>query len=136
LAQLEEKLSSMLGDDEGRQNFLRIVSMLGNAKESPAQEAAEGADFVPPAAESPASSDDSSGGQSTTDDKTSALFSALPQLLAALSGSGDTLDSKRVNLIRAISPYLSEERGEYIARAIRMASVAKAAKDTLGVLGR
>ena len=65
-----------------------------------------------------------------------AAVAALPNLLQAMSGSGEGLDGKKVNLIRAISPYISSSRGEYIERAIRLASVAKAARDTLGILGR
>ena len=124
----------MLSDEEGRQNFLRMVSMLSNAKDNISDNEPSAPDAETQKEGFDAS--DTSSGSQKADDKTSALFAALPQLLSALSGSGDTLDSKRVNLIRAISPYLSEERGEYIARAIRMASVAKATKDTLGVLGR
>ena len=66
----------------------------------------------------------------------SSLAAALPPLLQAFSGSGSFIKPEKLNLIRALKPYLSEERGSSIDRAIRMANVAQAAKSALTALGR
>lgn len=130
MAQPEEKLGALLADEEGRQRFLQLASMLGGSgapsSDQPTAESTEQA--------ATDENTETTAGSST--DKTGALFEALPRLLQALSGSGEELDSKKVNLIRALSPYLNSTRSQYIDRAIRMASVAKAARDTLGLLGR
>ena len=133
MAQLEEKLGALLSDEEGRQRFLQLASMLsGNG----------GASSPSPDADS-----DSQAANNTEEeayapppdkaaDKAGMILEVLPRLLSALSGSGEGLDEKKLNLIRALSPYLNTQRSRYIDRAIRMASMAKAAKDTLGMLGR
>ncbi|MBO5973198.1 MAG: hypothetical protein J6Q16_00695 [Clostridia bacterium] len=133
MAQLEEKLGALLSDEEGRQRFLQLASMLsGNG----------GASSPSPDADS-----DSQAANNTEEeayapppdkaaDKAGMILEVLPKLLGALSGSGEGLDEKKLNLIRALSPYLNTQRSRYIDRAIRMASMAKAAKDTLGMLGR
>ena len=134
MAQLEEKLSALLSDEEGRQRFLQLASMLsgsGGASSSRADtdsdsQAADDTEQISP----PPPSDNN------TDDRAGVILELLPRLLGALSGSGEGLDEKKLNLIRALSPYLNTRRSQYIDRAIRMASMAKAAKDTLGMLGR
>lgn len=129
MAQLEERLSNLLSDEDSRQQILRLASMLsGSSSSEPNTEKVR--------AEAENTKSTGNTALPNEDDKVSAIFAALPNLLQAISGSGDGLDSKKVNLIRAISPYISDSRGEYIDRAIRMASIAKAARDTLGTLGR
>lgn len=129
MAQFEEKLSNLLSNDEGRQQIIKLASLLGGssfAEQNTSQQSDP----------SPTDSFTADSQTSSPNDKASAVFAALPNLLQAISGSGDGLDSKKVNLIRAISPYISSERSEYIDRALKMASIAKAARDTLGILGR
>jgi hypothetical protein len=128
MAQLEERLSELLSDDESRQQILRLASMLKNSSSEPNNERVQAESAVNESVEKPSEPD--------SNDKMGAIFAALPNLLQAMSGSGEGLDGKKVNLIRAISPYISSSRGDYIERAIRLASVAKAARDTLGILGR
>ncbi len=65
-----------------------------------------------------------------------ALASALPPLMQALSGRSDLVKPEKLNLVRAIKPYLSDERSPGVDRAIRMANVALAAKSALSFLGR
>ena len=67
---------------------------------------------------------------------TAAFAEALPQLMQALSGNGDLVKSERLNLIKAMKPYLSETRIGSLDRALRMANVTKAAKSALHILGR
>ncbi|MBQ9535220.1 MAG: hypothetical protein IJU78_05205 [Clostridia bacterium] len=66
----------------------------------------------------------------------SKLAEALPILMQAFSGSGDFVDADRVNLVKAMRPYISAERAGSMDRAIRMANMAKAAQTALGILGR
>ncbi len=133
MAQLEEKLGALLSDEEGRQRFLQLASMLsGNGgASSPSPDAGSDSQAANNTAEEAyAPPPDKSA------DKAGMILEVLPRLLGALSGSGEGLDEKKLNLIRALSPYLNTQRSQYIDRAIRMASMAKAAKDTLGMLGR
>ena len=132
MAQQIEKLGALLSDEEGRQRFLQLAAMLSGSGEpsSPQPDADE------QAAQNQDETKATPGTSSANQDKTSLLMEALPRLLGALSGNGEGLDSKKINLVRALSPYLNAERSQYIDRAIRMASVASVAKDALGMLGR
>ena len=71
-----------------------------------------------------------------TDNRMSAVLAALPQLMDAVSGKGDLVKPEKVNLVRAIKPYLPGDRAGSIDRAIRIANVTKAAKNALRLLGR
>lgn len=64
------------------------------------------------------------------------LASILPPLMQALSGRNDLVKPEKLNLVRAIKPYLSDGRSPGVDRAIRMANVAMAAKSALSLLGR
>ena len=134
MSQPEEKLGALLSDEEGRQRFLQLASMLSGSGASSSEPPPAG--FDENTVSENYTSDFSQSSSSSQSDKTSALLEVLPKLLQAMSGNGEGLDSKKINLIRALSPYLNSNRTQYIDRAIRMASVAKAAKDTLGMLGR
>ena len=70
-----------------------------------------------------------SGGQSP-------LSSILPQLLQTFSGKTNYIDENRLNLVKAIKPYLAESKVGNIDRAIKMANMAKVARNALGLLGR
>lgn len=67
---------------------------------------------------------------------TSPLLQALPQLMGALSGKEDLVDHQRLDLLRAMRPYLREERAGSIDRAVRMANLTKAAASAMHLLGR
>lgn len=82
------------------------------------------------AAASEASSSPPSGGQGAL------LATLLPQLLQAISGNGNMIKSEKVNLVRAMKPYMAASRANSIDRAIKMANMAKVAKSALGMLGR
>ena len=89
-----------------------------------------------PAAEPSAGESPPPPGEGGARSPVSALAEALPQLMQALSGSGELVSSDRANLIRAMTPYLSERRVGSLDRAMRMANVTKAAKSALHTLGR
>ena len=67
---------------------------------------------------------------------TSPLLQALPQLMGALSGKEDLVDHQRLDLLRAMRPYLREGRAGSIDRAVRMANLTKAAASAMHLLGR
>lgn len=71
-----------------------------------------------------------------TDNRMAAVLAALPQLMEAVSGNVDLVKPEKVNLVRAIKPYLPGDRAGSIDRAIRIANVTKAAKNALRLLGR
>ena len=70
------------------------------------------------------------------DPKLAAVLAALPQIMDAMSGNADLVKAEKVNLVRAIKPYLPGEHASSIDRAIRLANVTKAAKNALRLLGR
>ncbi len=113
MSDLSDKISELLSDEDGRKKLFDIASGLRGG----------------PVSESGEKLGEPASGESD-------LFSRIPSLLSSFSGTENKIDEKKLNLIKAIQPYMSEYRKEYIDRAVRMASIAKAAKDTLGILGR
>lgn len=65
-----------------------------------------------------------------------ALMSVLPQILQAINGNANLIKSERVNLVKAIAPYMAEKRVGSVERAIKMANMTKAAQSALDILGR
>ena len=63
-------------------------------------------------------------------------LSMLPEIMQALSGDKTYIDENKLNLIKAIKPYMASERAGEIDRAIKMANTAKAAKNILGMINR
>ena len=64
------------------------------------------------------------------------IAAALPPILQAPSGKGEFIKPEKLNLIKALKPYMSATRGDSIERAIRMANIAQATKSALTALGR
>lgn len=64
------------------------------------------------------------------------IAAALPPIIQALSGKGEFIKPEKLNLIKALKPYMSPTRGDSIERAIRMANIAQATKSALTALGR
>lgn len=87
---------------------------------------------VPPPDAAPAEITSSSEGSQSL----APLAAVLPQLMQALSGNGNLIKSERVNLLRAMRPYLKESRSGSIDRALKMANVTKAATSAMHLLGR
>jgi hypothetical protein len=52
--------------------------------------------------------------------------------MQAFSGETNYLKQEKVNLLRALKPYLGQRRAPEIDRAVKMANLARAAQDTLG----
>lgn len=64
------------------------------------------------------------------------LSAVLPQLLQFFAGKHSYIDENRLNLVKALKPYMAETRADSVDRAIKMANMTKAAKRALGLLGR
>lgn len=59
-------------------------------------------------------------------------MSELPKIMQAVSGKNAYIKPEKVNLLNALKPYFGEERTPSIDRAVKMANLAKAAKNALG----
>lgn len=60
----------------------------------------------------------------------------LPRLMMAFSGDANYLKPEKVNLLRALKPYLGQRRAPDIDRAVKMANLARAAQEALGGIQR
>lgn len=110
---------------------MRLASLLSSA---PAESSTASARSVPPSGnETSASARNPGQGQSFS---LGSLAAVLPPLMQAFSGRSDLVKPEKLNLVRAIKPYLSDGRSPGVDRAIRMANVALAAKSALSLLGR
>lgn len=160
MAELDDRLKRLVSDEQSMKRVLDLASVIMDRKAAaPSAPKPEPKQDPPPDMASLLSSLlDKSGGetsgpasapasetpdgpraapaQESGPDQVAALAEVLPQLLQALSGHGNLVKSERANLIRAMTPYLSEGRVGSLDRAMRMANVAKAAKSALHVLGR
>lgn len=87
-----------------------------------------------------ASQEQASGAAASSETSTgsglSGIAAMLPTLMQAMSGNGNYIKPEKLNLIKALKPYMSDSRGGSIDRAIKMANIAQAAKSALTVLGR
>ena len=164
MAELE--LKDLLADEEGLKKVLEAAGALLGSRgaQQPAPQpqtppesgAASPADNLPalpasPDAEKPdlgallgsllgskagENSEDSGPSPSGGNGGQSPLSSILPQLLQTFSGKTNYIDENRLNLVKAIKPYLAENKVGNIDRAIKMANMAKVARNALGLLGR
>lgn len=156
MAELEERFSQLLADPERMQKVVDMARAILSQRESapsvpssPAPAAAAG--------DPPASAADSAGlsamlsamlkaGEAAPEAaappatggamEQSPLATLLPQLMTLLSGQGDLVKSERLDLLRAMKPYLKENRISSIDRAVRMANMTKAAASAMHLLGR
>ena len=160
MAELDDRLKRLVSDEQSMKRVLDLASVIMDRKAAaPSAPKPEPKQDPPPDMASLLSSLLDQGGgatggrpsepkpetpggeraapaQESGPDQTAALAAVLPQLLQALSGNGNLVKSERANLIRAMTPYLSEGRIGSLDRAMRMANVAKAVKSALHDLGR
>lgn len=154
MADLDDRLDRLISDQESMRKVLEMAKTILAQRDSAAS--ASAAD-TPTATETPPQAPDLSSllsniiGQqaappspdtaaSTAPPQPSqgmpALAAILPQLMQAVSGQGDLVKQERVTLLRAMRPYLKDNRLSSIDRALRMANVTKAAAAALHTLGR
>lgn len=157
MAELEERFSQLLADPEQMQKVVdmarAILSQRESAPSAPSSPAPAAAAGDPPAsAADPAGltamlsamlkAGDAAPGSAALPAaagsamEQSPLAALLPQLMTLLSGQGDLVKSERLNLLRAMKPYLKESRISSIDRAVRMANMTKAAASAMHLLGR
>ena len=153
MAELDERLSRLISDEDSMKRVLELASAVmagqngSSSQENPSQTPPKQTSSIetPPASPDLASvlsflgANTSNARQQADSDASSAtagLMELLPQLLQALSGNTSSLQGDRVNLIRAMQPYMSEGRADSIERAVRMANLTKVAKDFLKLMGR
>ncbi len=156
MAELEERFSQLLADPERTQKAVDLARAILSQRESapsppssPAPAAAAGdppasaadsagltamlsamlkaGEAAPGAAALPAAGSSAEG---------SPLAALLPQLMTLFSGQGDLVKSERLDLLRAMKPYLKESRISSIDRAVKMANMTKAAASAMHLLGR
>lgn len=130
MAELDERLSRLLSDGDSMKQVIELASAFmagqkGSSSQTQEQSKNQNLDFTK-------NEDEDAGTAPSGVD----LFSMLPLLLQAFSGDTSRLQSDRVNLIRAIQPYMSQNKAGNIERAMRMASLTIVAKDVLKRLGR
>ena len=153
MAQLDDSLKSILSDSKSLNALLEMLPLLKqSASEAPSSnqsnDSATSTGNDPGAAGSPQSqhTPDAQTAPDDTAQTTQAqeandpfppnvekLAAALPQLIQAFSGSANLVDGQKLNLLKAVSPYLATSRAGSIDRAIRMANMAKATKSAIGI---
>lgn len=154
MAELEERFSQLLADPEQMQKVVdmarAILSQRESAPSAPSSPAPAAAAGDPPASAAGLTAmlsamlkagDAAPGGAALPAAAGSAmeqspLAALLPQLMTLFSGQGDLVKSERLDLLRAMKPYLKESRISSIDRAVRMANMTKAAASAMHLLGR
>lgn len=127
----ERPVGEEMSKDEIAGALLKLLSEREGA--APAQEPAQSVPTEAPAPQgAPAPQETEKPAQSGL----SNIAAALPPILQALSGKGEFIKPEKLNLIKALKPYMSPTRGDDIERAIRMANIAQATKSALTALGR
>lgn len=120
----DERLDQLLSNQDNTRSILDLMQTLLQKQDgSPA-----------PAQNQTPSDNGNASAQSTT--PLSTLAPLLPQLMQAMSGEGNMIKQERVALLRALRPYLKENRVQSLDRALRLASMTKAASTALKTLGR
>jgi len=119
LSELEDKLSGILNSPEQMARIMQLAQSLSGEKDG------EKKSEEPPRREKEAASSPFEG----LDPKMIALLSRLTAEFSSSSSGG------KEQLIAAIKPYLSRERGEKIDRAAKIARLAKIAQAALREMG-
>ena len=141
MAELDERLRRLISDNDSMKQVLELASavMSGQSSRSSTDTTkSNNSDSGPDLSSVLHSLTDSDSQRTKSSDTSSvsALLGIMPQLLQALSGDTSMLQNDRVNLVRAVQPYLPQDKAENIDRAMRMANLTKLAKDVLKLLGR
>lgn len=141
MAELDERLSRLISDDDSMKQVLELASavMSGQSSRSSTEPPNQQASTSEPDFSSvlgTLTGSDPQNAESTGNTSASAILGIMPQLLQALSGDTSMLQNDRINLVRAMQPYLSQTKAGSIERAVRMANLTKVTKDVLKLLGR
>ena len=115
MAEMEDKLGAILSNPQMMQQIMSMAQSFGQSQEQPRQEPQES----PPSGPDPA---------------------ALQKVLGAAGQMG--IDSNQQNLLRALKPYLTNQKIEKLEKAMRAAKLANLASTALNsgalssILGR
>lgn len=150
MADLDERLSQLLSDPDTVNKILAVANAIQAQRDSPHQEPAKqevspesplqepdfGTLLSSLLTERPDSSAPSPTTESSPMSSLPPIAAILPQLLQAMNGQGNLVKQERVELLRAMRPYLKGNRLQSIERALKMANVTKAATSAMHLLGR
>ena len=106
---MEEKLGSILNDPQMMQQIMALAQSLSQSQPMPAPESTQ------------------------TQDPSPAYPQIDPNMLKSLSAmaGGGTIDRNQQSLLKALSPYLSQERIRKLEKAMRAAKIASLASGFL-----
>ena len=143
MAEFEEKLNTLLGDPEAMGQILSIAKALtGEGEKAPESQGpppppAEEGGSSPAGPAAPAQTDWSgllgllgglTGGGEGTESPLSALGNLDPRLIqtaVTLFGEYSATDDRKVALLRALKPFLKEERSAKVDKAIQIAKLSR-----------
>ena len=120
----DERLDQLLSNQDNARSILDLMQTLLQKPEcsaAPLQDQNDAADTT-----------ESAGSTSPLP----ALALLLPQLMQGMSGDGNLVKPERVALLRAIRPYMKENRTSSLDHALRLANMTKAASAALKTLRR
>lgn len=152
MAELDQRLEQLLSDPEGMQKVLDAAKAILSQRENALPAQAQSSETPPASAEgsaglaamlssvlgagNPSAAQSANAPSPASMDDASPLASLLPQLMTLFSGQGDLVKSERLELLRAMKPYLKTSRISSIDRAVKMANMTKAATSAMHLLGR
>ena len=141
---MDDRLNAILGDPEKMKSIFEIASKIAGKQDwAPAAETPSPEGFKEAfknMQESGAldgiiknlsgASENESSKKSESDGEKGGLSAMLPNILRMLGGS-DSLKSDRANLLKAIKPYVNQNRAESIDHAVNVAGMAKNARSVI-----
>ena len=150
MADLDERLTQLLSDPDTVNRILAVANAIQAQRESPHSEPASatvtpepepqdpdlGALFASLLADRKDAASASGPNEPPPASSIAPIAAVLPQLLQAMNGQGNLVKQERVELLRAMRPYLKGNRLQSIERALKMANVTKAATSAMHLLGR
>lgn len=150
MAEIDERLSRLISDEDSIKRVLELASSVISGQSGSSSQAVKQpneqtevpkntANYQPDLSSVLGAFSSTASDKNTNDGNNgsvSNLLSIMPLLLQAMSGDTSLLQNDRINLIRAMRPYMSQQKADNIERAMRMASMTKVAKDILKLLGR
>lgn len=140
---MDDRLNAILGDPEKMKSVFEIASKIagkqdGAPAETPSPEGFKEAfknmqesgaldDIIKNLS---GASENESSKKPESDGEKGGLSAMLPNILRMLGGS-DSLKSDRANLLKAIKPYVNQNRAESIDHAVNVAGMAKNARSVI-----
>lgn len=124
MGEFEEKLNSILGDQQAMSQIMALAQSLGKSSPPPPEEGEEAP--PPPAQETPPDLDQMLGG----------LDPKWVELGMRLMREYQQDDGRNTALLQALRPYLREERRSRLDKAVQIAKMSHLLRVALGSLGK